>query len=146
MQGVRVAGFELHPQLLADCHRLGRFSLSHVLLHRNAALPWLILVPEAAPGVSELYELDDARRRELDEEIDALAPYLKRAFGAQKINVAAIGNLVPQLHIHVVGRNPGDPCWPGVVWGNLPPGPGWAPEQLRDISSAIAQLRPFRPA
>jgi len=146
MQRARVAGFELHPQLLADCHRLGRFSLSHVLLHRNAALPWLILVPEVPPGISELYELDAASRRELDDEVDAVAPYLKRVFGAQKINVAAIGNLVPQLHIHVVGRSAGDPCWPGVVWGKLPPGSAWAPEQLRDIAIAIAELRPFRPA
>jgi len=130
--------FELHPQLLADCHHVGRFALSHVLLHRNASLPWLILVPEVGADVRELYELDIDSRRELDVEIDTLARYLKHSLGAQKINIAAIGNLVPQLHIHVVGRHPGDPCWPGVVWGMLPPGPAWDPEKIAEISSFIA--------
>ena len=130
--------FELHPQLLADCHSIGRFNLSHVLLHRNAGLPWLILVPEVDAGVRELYELDEHSRRVLDAEIDAVARYLKQSLGAHKINVAAIGNLVPQLHIHVVGRYAGDPCWPNVVWGNLPPGPDWEPEQIREIAGFIA--------
>jgi diadenosine tetraphosphate (Ap4A) HIT family hydrolase len=132
------AGFELHPQLLADCHQVGRFPLSHVLLHRNASLPWLILVPEVSADVRELYELAVESRRQLDAEIDTLAPYLKHSLGAQKINVAAIGNLVPQLHIHVVGRHPGDPCWPGVVWGNLPPGPAWEPDKISEIAAFIA--------
>jgi diadenosine tetraphosphate (Ap4A) HIT family hydrolase len=135
-------GFELHPQLLADCHQVGRFALSHVLLHRNASLPWLILVPEVGADVRELYELDASNRRELDAEIDTLARYLKQSLGAQKTNVAAIGNLVPQLHIHVVGRHPGDPCWPGVVWGNLPPGPAWDPDKIRAIAAFIAAAAP----
>lgn len=137
-----MADFEIHPRLLEDCHRVGRFALSHLLLHRNAGLPWMILVPEVDPGVTELHELDAAGRRQLDAEIDTLARYLKDALGAQKINVAAIGNLVPQLHVHVVGRHPGDPCWPGVVWGNLPDGPAWTPEQLGEIAGAMAKMRP----
>ena len=137
------ADFELHPQLLADCHNIGRFNLSHVLLHRNAGLPWLILVPEVDAGVRELYELDTDSRRVLDDEIDTTARYLKQSLGAHKINVAAIGNLVPQLHIHVIGRHPGDPCWPGVVWGNLPPGPAWPPETVARIAAALAQPRPL---
>lgn len=132
------SGFEIHPQLLADCHEVGRLSLSHVLLHRNASLPWLILVPEVGADVRELYELDAHSRQALDTEIDTLARYLKQSLGAQKINVAAIGNLVPQLHVHVVGRHPGDPCWPGVVWGSLPPGPAWDPEKTREIAGFIA--------
>jgi len=131
--------FELHRQLLADCHPIGRLTLSHVLLQRNASLPWLILVPEVGAEVRELFELNPADRRVLDAEIDTLARYLKHSLGAQKINVAAIGNIVPQLHIHVVGRHPGDPCWPGVVWGNLPPGPEWSAEQVEEIRAAIAQ-------
>ena len=130
--------FELHPQLLADCHHVGRFTLSHVLLHRNASLPWLILVPEVDADVRELYELSLDSRRELDVEIDTLARHLKQSLGARKINIAAIGNLVPQLHIHVVGRHPGDPCWPGVVWGKLPPGPAWDPEKIAEIANFIA--------
>lgn len=133
-------GFALHPQLAADCHRVGRLGLSQVLLHRNAAVPWLILVPEVRAGVTELHQLDADQRRALDAEIDMLSRYLKQAHGVRKINVAAIGNLVPQLHVHVVGRHPGDPCWPGVVWGNLPPGPEWSAGQLEDIAAAMARL------
>ena len=135
-----MTGFTLHPRLAGDCHPVGRFGLCHVLLHRNAGLPWFILVPEVAGDVTELYQLDDGDRRRLDAEIDALSRHLKRAHGAQKINVAAIGNLVPQLHVHVVGRHAGDPCWPGVVWGNLPPGPAWSAGQLDDIATAVAEL------
>jgi diadenosine tetraphosphate (Ap4A) HIT family hydrolase len=137
-----MAGFELHPQLLADCHHIGRLNLSQVLLHRNASLPWLILVPEVGADVRELYELEVHSRRTLDAEIDTLARYLKQSLGAQKVNVAAIGNLVPQLHIHVVGRHPADPCWPGVVWGNLPPGPAWDPDKIRAIAAFIAAAAP----
>ncbi|NGP53138.1 HIT family protein [Thioalkalivibrio sp. XN8] len=135
-----MAGFELHPRLQADCHSIGRFALSRVLLYRNASLPWLILVPEVHGEATELYELDAADRRMLDAEIDTLARYLKAAHGAKKVNVAAIGNLVPQLHVHVIGRRPDDPCWPGVVWGNLPPAADWGPDQLEAIATAIAGL------
>jgi diadenosine tetraphosphate (Ap4A) HIT family hydrolase len=139
---VKVIGFELNTQLREDCHRIGRLALSHVLLHRNAALPWLILVPEVAEHVTELYQLDPTERRTLDDEVDVLSRYLKRTHGARKINVAAIGNLVPQLHVHVVGRHPGDPCWPGVVWGNLPPGPEWSQVEVDEIAGALMQLWP----
>lgn len=139
---VQVIGFELNPQLREDCHRIGRLALSHVLLHRNAALPWLILVPEVAEHVTELYQLDPTERRTLDDEVDVLSRYLKRTHGARKINVAAIGNLVPQLHVHIVARHPGDPCWPGVVWGNLPPGPEWSQAEVDEIAGALMQLWP----
>jgi diadenosine tetraphosphate (Ap4A) HIT family hydrolase len=139
---VKVIGFELDTQLREDCHWIGRLALSHVLLHRNAALPWLILVPEVAEHVTELYQLDPTERRTLDDEVDVLSRYLKRTHGARKINVAAIGNLVPQLHVHVVGRHPGDPCWPGVVWGNLPPGPEWSQVEVDEIAGALMQLWP----
>lgn len=137
-----VDGFTVHPHLLADCHRLGRFALSHVLLHRNAGLPWLILVPEVGAGVTELHELDAAQRRALDEELDAVARFLKQELDAHKINVAAIGNIVPQLHIHVIGRRRDDPCWPGVVWGNLPEGPGWTAARVDAIKAGLFAVRP----
>lgn len=141
-----MAEFELHPRLLADCHRLGRFRLSHLLLHRNAGLPWLILVPEVSAAVHELFELEAPDRRELVDEIDVVARFVKDSLGAQKINIAAIGNLVPQLHVHVVGRHPGDPCWPGVVWGRLPDGQEWPPQRIIGIVGAISRLRPFERA
>lgn len=137
-----VDGFTVHPRLLADCHRLRRFALSHVLLHRNAGLPWLILVPEVGAEIAELHELDAAQRRALDEELDAVARFLKQGLGAHKINVAAIGNIVPQLHVHVVGRRRDDPCWPGVVWGNLPVGPCWTAARIDAIAAALFPVRP----
>lgn len=135
---VTVPGFQLHTRLLEDCHVLGRFALSHVLLHRNASLPWFILVPETEACVIELHELDHDDRRVLEVEIDKIGRYLKRALGARKLNTAAIGNIVSQLHVHVVGRNPGDPCWPGVVWGNLPAGPAWSPDRITAITAVLA--------
>lgn len=135
-----MSGFRLHPRLLDDCHRLGRFTLSHVLLHRNAILPWFILVPEVGAEVTELHELGVQERRVLDQEVDVLARFVKPGLGAQKLNIAAIGNIVPQLHVHVVGRSPGDPCWPGVVWGNLPAGPPWPAGEVSAIADALAGL------
>jgi diadenosine tetraphosphate (Ap4A) HIT family hydrolase len=133
----------VHPRLLEDCHWLGRFAVSHVMLHRNAGVPWFILVPQVDPGVIELHDLDALQRRLLDEELDTVARFTKAEFGARKLNVAAIGNLVPQLHVHVVGRHEGDPCWPRVVWGNLPEGPAWPPERVAAIAEALAKLRPM---
>lgn len=137
-----VDGFTVHPRLLADCHYLGRFALSHVLLHGNAGLPWFILVPEVGAEVTELHELDAAQRRALDEELDVVARFLKQALGAHKINVAAIGNIVAQLHVHVVGRRRDDPCWPGVVWGNLAEGPCWPAARVGAIAAALFPVGP----
>jgi diadenosine tetraphosphate (Ap4A) HIT family hydrolase len=134
--------FSIHPRLLEDCHNVGRFALSHVLLHRNAGLPWFILVPEVAADVIELHELDPPRRRMLGDEIDALARFVKREFEARKLNIASIGNLVPQFHVHVIGRHAGDPCWPGVAWGNLPAGPAWPPERVAAIAAMLTALPP----
>jgi len=137
-----MSGFILHPRLVEDCHILGRLGTSHLLLHRNAAVPWFILVPRT--GLAELFELDAAARRALMEETDILAGFVKRHFDVAKINVAAIGNLVPQLHVHVVGRSPGDPCWPRPVWGHLDTVASWPPERLAEIAAALAERTPFR--
>lgn len=133
--------FQVHERLLEDCHDLGRLRLSHVLLHRNATLPWFILVPEAGVDVTELHELERAQRRLLDDEVDRVASFVKARLGARKINTAAIGNIVPQLHVHVIGRDPKDPCWPGVVWGRLPAGPAWSPERRDEIWSGLRRWR-----
>ena len=111
------ASFTLHPQLAADCHVLGRCGPIHVLLHRTAQLPWLLLVPETTE--TELHRLPSALRADLDALAGALGEQLLQDFACEKLNVAAIGNVVPQLHLHVVGRRRDDPLWPRVVWGNL---------------------------
>lgn len=109
--------FALHPQLAADTHPLGATAIAQVLLHRNAAVPWLILVPTTNAG--DFLELTAALRTELLADCERLARYLKTRRQAEKINFAAIGNLVPQLHLHVVGRRRDDACWPLPVWGHL---------------------------
>lgn len=109
--------FVIHPQLLADCHRLGKLRLCHVLLHRNAILPWFILVPETE--ICDLLDLPDDLRRAAVDEASAVARFIKTRLGYEKINFAAIGNVVPQLHLHVVGRSSNDSCWPAPVWGHL---------------------------
>ena len=120
-----MSDFEIHPQLLADCHRLGRLEFCHVLLNRNAVLPWFILVPETA--VTDLLDLPETERTAALHEAAIIGQWIKRHFGYGKINFAAIGNVVPQLHLHVVGRKPGDRCWPAPVWPSARPGAGCCP-------------------
>ncbi len=109
--------FLIHRQLLLDTYRIGRFTLCHLLLHRNAALPWFILVPET--NVTDLLDLPDDPRSTALSEASQISRFVKQDLKYPKINFAAIGNVVPQLHLHVVGRKPGDSCWPAPVWGNL---------------------------
>jgi diadenosine tetraphosphate (Ap4A) HIT family hydrolase len=108
--------FELHPRLAADCHVLGDLALSRLLLVNDSRYPWCILVPRRR-GLRELHDLTPADRLLLLEEVVAASRALIELCGAYKINVGALGNLVEQLHIHVVGRHPEDAAWPGPVWG-----------------------------
>jgi diadenosine tetraphosphate (Ap4A) HIT family hydrolase len=112
-----MAEFVIDRQLLLDAHRIGRLPLCHLLLHRNGALPWFILVPETK--VTDLLELTDDLRSAILLEASRVSRFVKQDLEYPKINFAAIGNVVPQLHLHVVGRKPGDSCWPAPVWGNL---------------------------
>lgn len=109
--------FQIHHQLLADSHPLGQFSLCHLLLHKNATVPWLILVPET--DCADLVDLPEALRSLAMAEAAAVSQFVKERLGWPKVNFAAIGNVVPQLHLHVVGRKAGDACWPLPVWGHL---------------------------
>ena len=114
--------FSLHPRLQQDCLVLGRFELCQALLMNDSTYPWLILVPDR-PSIREIFELTDADQMQLIRESSRLAAHLQRAFDADKLNVAAIGNLVPQLHLHHVVRYRTDPAWPAPVWGHGPPRP-----------------------
>lgn len=107
--------FELHAQLVKDCHRLGRLPLCEVLLHRNAAVPWFILVPQT--DATEMIDLSAADQATLLQEINQLAQFVRDGFPVTKLNIAAIGNIVQQLHVHIVGRHEQDYCWPDVIWG-----------------------------
>jgi diadenosine tetraphosphate (Ap4A) HIT family hydrolase len=139
-----MTAFEIHPRLLADCHRLGRLGACHLLLHRNASLPWFILVPETT--VADLLDLEPRAREAALDACALVCTYIKAEFRVPKVNFAAIGNLVPQLHLHVVGRTPGDPCWPAPVWGNLDAGPGYFPEQIDAITAALRARANLVPA
>lgn len=112
--------FELHPQLVKDCLPVGRFSLCHLLLMRDANYPWCILVP-ARIDITEIYQLSDADQQQLMRESSLLASSMAALFAADKMNIAALGNIVPQLHIHHVARHHADPAWPRPVWGEVPP-------------------------
>ena len=112
--------FELHPRLRQDTFSLGRFELCRVLLMNESRYAWLILVPER-PAVREIFELSAEDQARLIQESSLIAGQLQRVFNADKLNVAAIGNLVPQLHLHHVVRFRDDPAWPAPVWGRFEP-------------------------
>lgn len=109
--------FALHPRLAADTLPVGDLALSCVLLMADARFPWLILVPRR-PALREFTDLPQAERADLMEEIALISRVLAAEAGAGKINVGALGNVVEQLHVHVVARSAADPAWPGPVWGS----------------------------
>lgn len=121
--------FRLHERLAADTVPVTEWPLCRVLLMDDATYPWLVLVP-ARPGISEIHELDAADRGRLIAEIAAASKTLQRSVQAHKINVAALGNIVPQLHVHIVARFRDDPAWPRPVWGVVP-ARRHTPEELR---------------
>lgn len=114
--------FDLHPRLAADCVVVCDLPLCRLLLMDDADYPWCILVPRRV-GVRELHELDAADRTALLDEVAQVSALMLRQFTADKMNVAALGNIVPQLHVHVIARHVGDPAWPRPVWGAAPPRP-----------------------
>lgn len=111
--------FELDGQLEADSIELAESELCLLRLLNDARYPWLLLIPKRI-GICEVFELDEQAQLQLSRECIATAAALKQAFSCDKTNIAAIGNIVRQLHIHVVARNHGDPAWPGPVWGHSP--------------------------
>jgi len=112
--------FELHPTLAADTVEICCLKLCRVLLVRDKTYPWIILVPER-PGLRDLDDLTDQDRILAMAEIDLVSKTLKRLKQPYKINVAALGNVVEQLHIHIIARFQEDKAWPGPVWGVAPP-------------------------
>lgn len=132
--------YELHPQLAADTHPLATFELCELRLMDDANYPWLILVPRV-PNARELIDLDAAQRHRLTDEIDLAARLLRDAFRPHKLNVAALGNMVPQLHVHVIAREENDPAWPVPVWGRVAARP-YPPEMLVERVRLLRGLLP----
>lgn len=110
------APFELHPQLAADSLPVVDLQLCCVRLMNDARYPWLLLVPRRN-GLRELIDLDPDAQRQLLAELDRASRVLQRLFAPDKLNLAALGNMVPQLHWHLIARNHGDEAWPAPVWG-----------------------------
>lgn len=108
--------FQLHPQLVKDCIEVGDFPLSKVMLLNDCHYPWIILVPKRS-GVREIYELVTTDQQQLLVESSAVSAAMAEHFVADKMNVAALGNIVPQLHIHHIVRYRNDAAWPKPVWG-----------------------------
>ena len=108
--------FALDPRLAADTMPIGDLKLSRALLMNDARYPWLILVPRH-DGLREIVDLAAEERALLIEEIAAASAFLSALPGVDKLNVGALGNIVAQLHVHVIGRAVGDPAWPGPAWG-----------------------------
>jgi len=128
--------WQLHPTLAKDCHLIGRYSSAELLLHRNAALHWFILVPHT--NTVDLLDLPADEREDLLAEASNISCYLKQALQYPRVNVGALGLVVPQLHLHVVGRREDDPCWPAPVWGNLEMSVEYTSTQVDQIRADLA--------
>jgi diadenosine tetraphosphate (Ap4A) HIT family hydrolase len=131
--------FRLDPRLAADTLPVGSLKLSRVRLMNDARFPWLVLVPARA-GLQELTDLAPADRARLMEEIAAASRALRAVARPDKINVGALGNIVAQLHVHVVARRRGDAAWPGPVWGAGTPEPYGDDDRARLLDALNAAL------
>jgi diadenosine tetraphosphate (Ap4A) HIT family hydrolase len=114
------AGWVLDPQLERDTVKIGDMTLCRTLLINDANYPWLLLVPRR-PHICDIIDLDAGDQVQLMSEITQAARALKAITGCHKINIAALGNVVPQLHVHIVARSRGDAAWPKPVWGAVLP-------------------------
>ena len=134
---------DIHPQLVADCKLLGRFTLCHLLLMNDCNYPWFILVPDR-DNIREIYQLEATERQQLLDESCLLSEFLMNTFSGDKLNVAALGNQVSQLHLHHVVRYVSDPAWPAPIWGKHPAIP-YSADALDKIESMIgaAGLKDF---
>ncbi|SMF03228.1 HIT domain-containing protein [Pseudobacteriovorax antillogorgiicola] len=129
--------FVLDPQLEKDCHHFGKMKLCQVLLMNDRQYPWFILVPER-DGVREIYQLERDDQISFLIESNLLSKALEGLFKPDKLNVAALGNVVPQLHIHHIVRYKNDACWPKPVWGQKPPVP-YAAAELEELKQRFKE-------
>ncbi|MCH4563866.1 MULTISPECIES: HIT family protein [Halomonas] len=117
-----MSDFEPDARLVEDSYPVTELPLCQLRLMNDARYPWLVLVPRR-PGVSEVYQLDDAEQQQLWREATAVGRALKESLRGDKLNIASLGNVVAQLHVHVIVRRHGDAAWPAPVWGRGEPEP-----------------------
>jgi diadenosine tetraphosphate (Ap4A) HIT family hydrolase len=128
----------IHPLLVKDCQLLGKFTLCHLLLMRDANYPWFILVPDRE-AISEIHQLSEADQQQLLRESSQLSIAMESAFSPDKLNIAALGNVVPQLHLHHIARYRTDAAWPTPVWGRVPAKP-YLEYELEAVVNSVTPL------
>jgi diadenosine tetraphosphate (Ap4A) HIT family hydrolase len=137
------SSWSLHPQLAKDAVPVGDLALSRVLLANDANYPWLILVPRK-PGLTELIDLEENEQAQLMAEIAGAARAVKEITNCGKLNIAALGNQVPQLHVHVIARHHSDAAWPKPVWGAVPAVP-YEPAACESLLAALRRALQLKP-
>jgi diadenosine tetraphosphate (Ap4A) HIT family hydrolase len=130
------SAWSMHPQLEKDTIDIGDLPLSRVLVIRDANYPWLLLVPRR-PEAVEIIDLDEVEQAQLMTEVSRAARALKEVTKCDKLNIAALGNVVPQLHVHIIARRTSDAAWPRPVWGVVPP----LPHDAGEVQNFISALR-----
>ena len=130
------SAWSLHPQLAQDTIDIGALPLSKVLVIKDANYPWLMLVPRR-PDKVEIIDLDEVEQAQLMAEVSRVARALKDITKCDKLNVAALGNVVPQLHVHIIARRKTDAAWPRPIWGVMPP----LAHDAAEVQSFISELR-----
>ncbi|WP_372759440.1 HIT domain-containing protein [Litorivivens sp.] len=127
--------FQLDERLAADTVVLGDLELCRVLLMNDAHYPWVILVPRR-DNLREIYEMSDADQQQLQMESSRVAERMSALFNAEKMNIAALGNMVPQLHLHHIARFTDDAAWPKPVWGVVPAKP-YSTDEMKERVAAL---------
>jgi diadenosine tetraphosphate (Ap4A) HIT family hydrolase len=130
--------FELHPQLAKDCIVVCDLPLCRVLLANDSQYPWLILVP-MKNGIKEIIDLSEQEQQLLWQESAKISRILQSLYSPDKLNVAALGNMVPQLHMHHVARYTNDAAWPAPIWG-VKPAVAYGEEKIEEIKGLIIAL------
>jgi diadenosine tetraphosphate (Ap4A) HIT family hydrolase len=132
-----MSDWTLHPQLVADTATLGDLPLCRALVMNDANYPWLILVPRKN-DIAEIIDLDESEQMQLMSEVSRLARALREVTACHKLNIAALGNMVPQLHVHILARFRHDAAWPNPVW-NVVPGKPYEREPLYRFAAALRE-------
>lgn len=131
------SSWSLHHQLAKDTLEVGDLPLSRLLIIKDSNYPWLLLVPRR-DGASDLIDLNEVEQAQLTTEINRVSKALKEITKPDKLNVAALGNVVPQLHVHIIARRISDAAWPRPVWGLLPPAP-YDPVEAARFTQALRE-------
>lgn len=130
--------FTIDRVLLDESHYLGRLPATELLLHRNASLPWFILVPETR--MQDILDLPSEHREGVLDDCAAISSFIKQVLGFEKVNFAGLGNVVPQMHLHIIGRSTVDPCWPQPVWGNMVDSEDYARAQVEEWQQILVKM------